>query len=179
MPGLFVLRRFAVLAACFTTLLVPELSAGSHFKVLHRFLGGPDGTVANSLILDSTGNLYGTTQEGGNSNCDYYYPGCGVVFEMTRSSKGKWQELVLYAFHGQADGGMPVGNLLFDESGNLYGTTAAGGIGNCQLGCGTVFELSPSQNGWTETVLYNFQNGSDGSFSQRTHCSTHRATSSA
>jgi len=83
---------------------------------------------------------------------------------MTRSGKGEWQELVLYAFHGGADGGQPVANLVFDTSGNLYGTTSLGGTGSCQLGCGTVFELSPSQNGWTETVLYDFQNGSDGGF---------------
>ena len=163
MPASFAVRRFAVATACLTLLLVSEMGASTHFKALHRFLDGTDGAFPNTVILDSTGNLYGTAQQGGDLSCvAYEYYGCGVVFEITRSSKGKWHELVLYAFHGLADGGMPVGNLLFDASGNLYGTTSFGGTGNCQLGCGTVFELSPSQNGWTETVLYNFQNGADG-----------------
>jgi hypothetical protein len=81
------------------------------------------------------------------------------------SGNGEWQERVLYAFHGGADGGQPVGNLVFDSSGNLYGATSLGGLtsNTCAQGCGTVFELSPNQNGdWNETVLYEFQNGSDG-----------------
>ena len=162
---LFVLRRFSVLSLGLTLLLVPEMRAGTHWKALHRFLDGTDGAFPNAVILDSAGNLYGTAQQGGDLNCvGYEYYGCGVVFEMKRSGKDKWQEVVLYAFHGETDGGLPVGNLLFDKSGNLYGATSFGGTGSCQLGCGTVFELSPSQNGWTETVLYNFQNGSDGEF---------------
>jgi hypothetical protein len=144
--------------------LTPEVWAGSRWKVLYHFDGGNDGAAPNAMILGPKGNLYGTAQGGGDSTCVYYYSGCGVVFEMTRSSKGEWQEVVLYSFQGGPDGGLPVGNLASDASGNLYGTTTFGGTGSCQLGCGTVFELSPSQNSWTETVLYSFQNGSDGAY---------------
>src|SRR5579863_858012 len=76
-------------------------------------------------------------------------------------------EQMLYTFQGGNDGGLPSGNLIFDSSGNLYGTTQSGGGGTCTTngvaGCGTVFELSPNESGgWTETVLYSFQGGSDG-----------------
>jgi len=118
--------------------------------------------------MDAAGNLYGTADYGGDLNCSNSYPnsGCGVVFEVLPSAEGKWQERVLYAFHGGTDGIQPLGNLLFDASGNLYGTTFGGGTDtSCSppLGCGTVFELSPKGDGsWKETVLYSFQNGSDG-----------------
>jgi hypothetical protein len=76
-------------------------------------------------------------------------------------------ETVLYTFQGGSDGSSPIGDLIFDSAGNLYGTTQYGGGGSCSLngyqGCGTVFELSPNGNGgWTETILYSFQDSSDG-----------------
>lgn len=74
-------------------------------------------------------------------------------------------ERVLYRFKGGADGSTPLAGLIADQAGNLYGTTADGGGGKCQGGCGTVFELSPALGGgWTETVLYRFTGGSDGAF---------------
>ena len=152
-----------------TIMLAPALQATVHDKVLYRFTDGADGAYPNSLILDKAGNIYGTAQWGGDLNCSNGYPnsGCGVVFELLPSGDGKWQERVLYAFHGGTDGIQPVGNLLFDSSGNLYGTTLGGGTDtSCSppFGCGTVFELSPNGDGsWAETVLYNFQGGSDGS----------------
>ena len=158
------LFRLSVFCFGLALALTPAVCAGSRWKVLYRFNGGNDGAGPNAIILGSRGNLYGTAQEGGGSACEYYYSGCGVVFEITRSNKGQWQEIVLYAFQGGTDGGQPVGNLLFDAAGNLYGTTTYGGTGSCQFGCGTVFELSPRQNGWTETALYSFQNGSDGAY---------------
>jgi uncharacterized repeat protein (TIGR03803 family) len=129
-------------------------------KVLYSFAGGPDGNGPFSgLVADKAGNVYGTTQNGGTTNN-------GTVFELSPSSGGGWTEKILYSFCTQppncADGYGPTGGLIFDESGNLYGTTSFGGNEACQPGCGTVFELSPNSDGtWTETVLHSFS-GTDG-----------------
>jgi uncharacterized repeat protein (TIGR03803 family) len=112
--------------------------------------------------LDAAGNLYGTTYYGGNNGCGN--GGCGVVFELSPSN-GSWTETVLYTFTGGSDGSKPLTGLIFDQDGNLYGTTAYGGTGSCNVfwpGCGTIFELSPSKGGWTETVLHSFRGGMDG-----------------
>jgi uncharacterized repeat protein (TIGR03803 family) len=71
---------------------------------------------------------------------------------------------VLHAFAGGTDGAHPVGQLLVDGRGNLYGTTANGGMGTCNglAGCGIIFELSPGSSGWTEKILYTFTGGADG-----------------
>jgi len=77
------------------------------------------------------------------------------------SAVGVWAatEKVLYSFTDGSDGGYPAGGVIFDSAGNLYGTTSSGGVYNL----GTVFELSPLNGGWVETVLYNFTGHSDGS----------------
>jgi uncharacterized repeat protein (TIGR03803 family) len=113
---------------------------------LYAFAGSPDGANPyHGVIFDSTGNLYGTTAEGGAT-------GNGAVFELSPNGSGGWTEQVLYSFQGGSDGNYPVAGVIFDQSGNLYGATASGGTGSG----GTVFELSPSGSGWTHTVLYNF-----------------------
>lgn len=115
----------------------------------------PEGGV----ILDAAGNLYGTTYRGGP------YEG-GIVYKLTPSS-GTWTQTVLYNFIGvNGDGALPQAGVTFDALGNLYGTTVYGGIynGTCQIGCGTVFKLSPNSNGtWHESVLHRFTAGKDGS----------------
>jgi len=143
-------------------------------SVPYAFTGGNDGAYpAAGLISDSVGNLYGTTAYGGPSSCPGFNPptGCGVVFQLIPpSGGGSWTENVLYAFTGGSDGAYPQASLAFYK-GNLYGTTANGGDtggSNCSAigGCGVVFELSPPSGGsgpWTETVLYTFTGGSDGS----------------
>lgn len=126
--------------------------------MLYSFTGPPDGAAPGygDLIFDHAGNIYGTT-EGGGSGCGGGH-GCGTVYELTPSGGG-WTEKILYNFSGiDGDGATPVSGVIFDDVGNLYGTTSgAGGTG----AAGTVYELSPSGGGWTETVLYSFH-GSDG-----------------
>jgi uncharacterized repeat protein (TIGR03803 family) len=124
--------------------------------VLYGFSGGTDGGAPEfaNLIFDPAGSLYGTAAAGGSGG------GGGVVYQLT-PSQGGWTESVLYSFQG--DGFEPLGGVIFDYQGNLYGTTAAGGDYNCGgLGCGTVFKLTRVGSGWTKTVLYSFQGGSDG-----------------
>jgi len=96
------------------------------------------------------------------------FQGCGTVFELTpspgiaKASIVPWNEIVLHLFTGGSDGGNPQGNLTFDQSGNMYGTAGGGGNQNCWGGCGVIYKLSPSDGGWTETVLYPFQGKDDG-----------------
>lgn len=136
--------------------------------ILYAFKGGADGTFpAAGMIFDASGSLYGTTNQGGQINCQ---AGCGTVFKLSPPPAGQntWSKTVLYAFKGGIDGANPFSDLIFDMSGQLYGTTVNGGSTACafgSLGCGTVFKLTPpppSQVLWTETVLYAFQGASDG-----------------
>ncbi|HEY3778110.1 MAG TPA: choice-of-anchor tandem repeat GloVer-containing protein [Rhizomicrobium sp.] len=113
-----------------------------------------DGCPTGNLVLDSAGNAYGVTQNGGPN-------GWGAVVELSPSGSS-WTETILYAFTGGSDGGSPYSGLVFDNAGNLYGATTRAGNSGCGQGCGTVFELSPSQSGWTYQVLYTFQGGNDG-----------------
>jgi uncharacterized repeat protein (TIGR03803 family) len=119
--------------------------------VLYSFTGGADGSEPyyENLIFDQTGNLYGTTAGGGPA-------GGGVVFKLTPSG-GSWTESVLHSFTGE-DGFFPQTGVIFDSTGNLYGTTAMGGLN----GKGNVFQLSPSGSGWVATTVYSFQGGADG-----------------
>jgi uncharacterized repeat protein (TIGR03803 family) len=131
-----------------------ELSPGGTETVLYRFGGQADGWAPmGSLVADSSGNLYGTTEYAGNRG-QCASNGCGTVFKLSNGVK-----TILHTFTGSSasDGANPVANLIFDASGNLYGTTTIGGTGtNCGTpGCGTVFEIS---SGGAESVLYSFKN---------------------
>jgi len=119
--------------------------------ILHNFQGGQDGQFpATRLNMDQSGNLYGTTVYGGSILCEY---DCGTVFKLSPNGSGGWTETIIHGFTGRGDGDDPLGGMVFDAAGNLYGTTSAGGSG----GSGTVFELSPTSSGtWTEKVLYSF-----------------------
>jgi uncharacterized repeat protein (TIGR03803 family) len=162
--------RWAALCAALAVAAPAGALADPTETVLHSFTGGSDGAFSNhGLVMDASGALYGTTDEGGgSSNCpDPTYPGCGTVFKLTppASGSGPWTETVLYNFNGGSDGRAPNGPLIFDGSGALYGTTAQGGSSNCPYGCGTVFKLTPPPGGgtpWIETALYSFTGGSDG-----------------
>ncbi len=146
----------------------PQTGAGNVFKldpsgnetVLFQFTGGADGGhPMGGLVEDSSGNLYGTAQDGGDLNC--FFPGtsggCGVVFKL--DSRGS--ETVLHTFVGGVEGASPDAALIRDSAGNLYGTAEFGGELNCGSGqgCGIVFQLNPSGN---FTILHRFT-GTDGS----------------
>jgi uncharacterized repeat protein (TIGR03803 family) len=140
------------LRAC-TTSLCPWTET-----VLYAFKGFPDAAFPEypDLIFDQAGNIYGTTTLGGSNQCSG--SGCGTAFRLTPSGSG-WTESVIYNFGtGSSDGAVPFAGVIFDNAGNLYGTTFGGGTGS-----GTVFRLTPPGNGWTEKILYNFQ-GNDGDF---------------
>jgi uncharacterized repeat protein (TIGR03803 family) len=142
--------------------LVPQ-SDGSWTEItVHRFSGGEDGGIPSSgLVLDSLGNVYGTTVVGG-SGCKSI--GCGIVYKFTPHSGGVWTETIIFKFF--RGGGAAVNNLLgiassrlmLDQGGHMIGTTTAGGNG-----LGTIFELVDLTNrGWEEGVLYRFYGDPDG-----------------
>ena len=130
--------------------------SGFAFKVLHAFSGGSVGSTdgggpAARVVFGPNGTLYGSTTFGGNANA-------GVVYNLgpaTRLAK----ETILYSFTGSSDGSRPSGDLIFDQAGNIYGTTSSGG----STFNGVTFELTPSGGGFTENVLYQFTGGNDGS----------------
>ena len=140
--------------------LVPGPKDTWKMNVLYRFCSQPgcaDGVGPSSdLLLDSSGNLYGETAGGGtysNGNCSAFInETCGTVFELSPGGGGSWTERVLHSFDYQ-DGYYPGGGLVFDEAGNLYGTTARGDA----FGSGVVFQLVPGAGGvWTEKVIHYF-----------------------
>jgi len=153
-----ILRRRStsvILAIIGALALVPGGQAQTKFKTLHTFNVSQGGEVPGAgLIFDSKGNLYGTTEGVDGKG--------GTVFKLTANQDGKWTESILYSFcslENCSDGVGPVAELIFDQAGNLYGTTAGGGAN----GWGTVFKLTANPNGsWTETVLYSFIGGNDG-----------------
>jgi uncharacterized repeat protein (TIGR03803 family) len=134
--------------------LAAPLAKAQVATTLHSFTNsGGDGEVPEAgLIMDGSGNLYGTTTNGGAN-------GYGTVFELVYSS-GSYAEKVLYSFTNSGGDGLdPVAGLIMDSSGNLYGTTTIGGAN----GYGTVFELVNSSGSYAEKVLYSFTNsGGDG-----------------
>ena len=135
--------------------------AAEGFTVLHAFSARAF-RKGNNLyagpLLDASGNVYGVAESGGTR-------GAGVVYELSRTSGGAWVETVLYNFKGGTeDGANPHATLMADGAGNLYGTTASGGLTarKCKTGCGTVFRLTPNAGSWEESVLYRFTGGADG-----------------
>jgi uncharacterized repeat protein (TIGR03803 family) len=135
--------------------LARNSSGGWTETVLHSFSVSDGSVPMGGLVFDASGNLYGTTEQGG-TNKD------GVVFKLAPNGSGGWNETVLYSFHGY-DGSEPRGTLIFDSNGNLYGTTTFGGINNCFSGCGVVFKLAPAASGqWHLTLLHKFSGGVDG-----------------
>jgi hypothetical protein len=132
-------------------------------RVLHIFPANEnDGSLPHGgLVLDKSGKLYGTTEQGGGQGCGAG-TGCGTVYRLTPTAKG-WKETVLYNFANAKNGAGPSSSLTFDALGNLWGT-AGGGTGRCEGGCGVVFKMTPGFNGnWTYSVAHRFT-GNDGAY---------------
>jgi uncharacterized repeat protein (TIGR03803 family) len=127
-------------------------SAGGHWQesTLYAFKGGNDGSgLRGGLVFDNAGNLYGTTSN---------FP--GTAFRLTPTSHGPWKKTLLHAFKPGADGNNPVGSLIIDGNGSLYGATVTGGA--CEL-CGIVFRLTPTSHGpWKKSTLYEFKSDQRG-----------------
>jgi uncharacterized repeat protein (TIGR03803 family) len=140
---------------CGTVYELQRTSSGWKEHILHDFGTGDDDMAlpgVGALVLDSAGNLYGTAGGGASR--------AGVAFRVTRSPDGHWKTTIQYAFTGGANGDQPGAGVVMDNTGNLYGTTIAGGDPKCQ--CGVVYKLAPQANGkWKYTVLHTFV-GSDG-----------------
>jgi uncharacterized repeat protein (TIGR03803 family) len=111
-----------------------------------------------ALMFDKADNLYGVTAFGGSTSGICNNSGCGTVFELARVAGG-WNFQRLYEFQAGADGAYPMGQLVFDSAGNLFGTASdAGALQN-----GTVFELSPLNGSWSESTIYTFAGNGDAS----------------
>jgi len=162
---------------CGSVFKLKPTAQGWVFTPLYKFTGGSDGaSPQGAVVFGPDGALYGTTTFGGSScpSDNQYENGCGTVFRLTPQPNRcgtvlcPWRETVLYRFAGGAtDGALPLSQVAFDRAGNLYGTTFSGGAytTNCYYGynwCGTIFELTHSNGGWTETVPHIFTGGDDG-----------------
>ncbi len=127
----------------------PTVSCRWTETVVYNFTGAADGAAPQgNIIFDQAGNLYGTTLAGGSGG------GWGTVYELS-PAHGQWSLSVLHPFTDGPDGGEPANGVIFDQVGNLYGTTVSGGSSHD----GVVYELTPGTSGWTQTVLHNFAGG--------------------
>ena len=148
---------------CGTVYQLKHKGSGWVFNLLYSFTGGSDGGNPYArVIFGPDGALYGTTRYGN-----------GTVFNLKpgptacKTALCPWTVTVLHQFAGYpSDGSDPYsGDLFLDQSGNIYGTTEYGGRNQCGrfgAGCGTVYELTPSGSGWTESRLYNFLDDGSG-----------------
>jgi uncharacterized repeat protein (TIGR03803 family) len=137
--------------------LATQVHAAEVVTLLHSFSGGNNGAFPYAgLTADAAGKLYGTSQIAGAN-------GFGNVFQLSPVAGGGWRFSVIYEFTGGADGGYPLGSLIFDAAGDAYGTASGGGA----QGLGDVFKLVRPKGReagakWEEKVLYSFQGGTDG-----------------
>jgi hypothetical protein len=151
-------------SGCGTVFMLHRAGGKWNETVLYKFTCGSDGGSPESPVtLDSAGNIYGTTYNGGLRICNQGFP-CGVVYQLQHTESG-WVETVIHSFD-YADGADPVGGLVRDSAGNLYGVTPFGGQRHLDPyePTGTIFELSPTASGWSFQVLYRFPAGGGGSY---------------
>ncbi len=128
-------------------------------KILYSFFGNADGEgPVAGVLMDRNGDLFGTTWQGGAGICKYN--GCGTVFSL-HQDRVRWKEQLIHVFGfgtDVRDGAYPLGTLIADSAGALYGTTEGGGA----HGAGTVFKVSTAEHGWRLETLYDFAGGGDG-----------------
>ena len=161
-------QRNSIAQRFFTVIAVFSLIAFAHAQgvetVLYDFNSSTDGGFPFSgVISDALGNLYGTSPGGGSSTaCGNN--GCGMVYELAPNGIGGWTQTILHSFTGSSDGVEPIGGLVMDSFGNIFGTTGGQNTTCTPAGtCGTVFKLAPNGDGtYTESTLYRFQGGGDG-----------------
>ena len=155
------------LQGCGTAFKLAKRNGNFTMDPLYEFRGGTDGQFPlRPMTIGPNGSLYGTTVGGGEGSCSFDgATGCGMVYNLMpaptfpRTPLTPWNERVLYRFTGGDDGGSPFSTVIFDASGNIYGTTVFGGTN----GYGTVFKLTPAGGGnYTESAIYSFAGGSDG-----------------
>ena len=146
-------------AGCGTVFKLSRHGSGWIFSVLYRFTGAGDGSNPEApLAIAPDGSLYGTTYFGGIDGCRSGW-GCGTVFKLSpppsvcAAVACEWTKTTLYEFTGQTDGEYPLGQLTFDQAGNVYGTASNSLSDQYE---GSVFELTPSNGGWTFNLLYAF-----------------------
>jgi uncharacterized repeat protein (TIGR03803 family) len=151
-----------VLAFPLTTALIQPAQAQT-YSVLYTFTGEADGGWPYSgVILDASGNLYGTTEVRGDVSACGLFHGCGVVYKLNPSGK----ETVLHTFKGGLDGRQPQwGNLFRDKAGNLFDTTLYGGLSIYDLGGGVVYKVTKTGK---ETILHSFEGGANDGFEPQT-----------
>jgi uncharacterized repeat protein (TIGR03803 family) len=136
--------------------LAARPAAAGTAEVIHSFGDGDGEYPATDLVLDASGVIYGTTTQGGGLNS-------GTVFRLAPAGPA-WEESVIYSFTSGPDGGQPYNGVTLDAQGNLYGTAVTGGTGQtCEGGCGVAYKLTKTGSTWTQSVLYNFTGGEDGS----------------
>ncbi|MBZ5597924.1 MAG: hypothetical protein LAN83_06345 [Acidobacteriia bacterium] len=135
--------------------LVPNPDGSWTHVLLYEFTDGVDGSAPESrLTFDSEGNLYGTASRGG---LGY---GNGTIFKLAPNPDGSWTYTLIYSFNNRSDGFSPIGGLVFDTAGNLYGTANGQGM----YTHGTIYKLTPDGNGeWTFSTIHQFTGGDDGS----------------
>ena len=141
--------------------------SGYSETVIHDFAGAPnDGGIPMApLITDSSGNLYGTTKLGGNGagvRCGKIQTaGCGTVFRLSPNGSGYTEAILFNFFDEGLSGRSPLGGLVMDQRGVLYGTTELGGT--CEhITCGTIFALRPTQSGAYQLETLHIFRGPDG-----------------
>jgi hypothetical protein len=153
--------------------LTPSANPGGGWtkKTIWQFSQTDGATPTGKLAVDSNGVLYGTTQYGGTGSCKNgkIVAGCGLVFKLAppATASGKWKQTVLHRFAGGLGVSAPLGGVVADAKGNLYGTAYGAGLSACGLSaqCGTVFMLKPpakTGGAWTESILWRFKGNKDG-----------------